>query len=204
VISRTISDLAGSTNTMQLDATYILMRMQCWQGRIASSTNRIWPALTMFLFRPVLETLLSVRARDRANSMLVRRILAENAPDWANFPLESGFPAAPMTAGNFWRFAPMVNYCGKKVAAKILRGSVWGTPGWMPAERMRMWGREDIRGLLNPNEMRVAGVLEPDGLAEFLRRAQLANFALDEEWGRILSLEITLRTLDQTGARLIS
>jgi hypothetical protein len=203
VVGRTTADLAGSTNTMQLDATYILMRMQSWQGRIASSTNRIWPAVTMFLFRPVLETLLSVRARDRANSNLVRGILAEYAPDWANYPLESGFPAAPMTVGNFWRFAPTVNYYGKKVAAKLLKGAVWGTPGWMPAERMRLLGREEIRGLLNPNDMRVAGVLDAGGLAEFLRRGQLADFAFDEEWGRILSLEITLRTLEQNGARLV-
>jgi len=203
VVSRTTADLAGSTNTMQLDATYILMRMQSWQGRIASSTNRIWPAVTMFLFRPVLETLLSVRARDRANSNLVRRILAEYAPDWADYPLESGFPAAPMTLGNFWRFAPMVNFYGKKVAAKLLKGAVWGTPGWMPAERMRLWGREEIRGLLNPNDMRVAGVFDAGGLAEFLRRGQLADFAFDEEWGRILSLEITLRTLEQNGSRLV-
>ena len=204
VIRRTIADLDGSTNTMQLDATYILMRMQCWQGRISSSTNRIWPALTMFLFRPVLEALLSVRARDRVNSNLVRRLLAEYAPDWANFPLESGFPAAPITFANFYRFAPVVNYYGRKVAAKLLRGAVWGTPGWMPAERMRMWEREEIRSLLEPNDMRVAGVLDAGGLDGFLRGAQMRDFKLDEEWGRILSLEITLRTLEQTGARLIS
>jgi hypothetical protein len=204
VVSRTTADLAGSTNTMQLDATYILMRMQSWQGRIASSTNRIWPALTMFLFRPVLEILLSVRARERVNSMLVRRILAEYAPDWANYPLESGFPAAPMTAGNFWRFAPMVNYYGKKVAAKLLKGSVWGTPGWMPAERMRLLGREEIRGLLEPEGMLAARVLDPEGLSGFLRRGREREFAFDEEWGRILSLEITLRTLGESGARLIS
>ena len=97
----------------------------------------------------------------------------------------------------------MVNYYGKKVAAKILRGAVWGTPGWMPEERMRMWGREEIRGLLEPTSMRVAAVLDAAGLSEFLRRAQLADFAFDEEWGRILSLEITLRALEQNGARLI-
>ncbi len=204
VISRTIKDLADSTNTMQLDATYILMRMQCWQGRIASSTNRIWPALTAFLFRPVLESFLAVRARDRANSMLVRRILAEYAPDWANYPLESGCPAAPMTVGNFYRFAPIANYYGKKIAAKILRGAVWGTPGWMPAERQRLWQREEIRELLNPKEMRIAKILDPSGLPEFLQRAQQQDFAFDEQWARILSLEITLRTLEQSGARLLS
>ncbi len=204
VVARTIEDLAGSTNTMQLDATYILMRMQCWQGRIASSTNRIWPALTAFLFRPVLESLLAVRARDRADSMLVRRILAEYAPDWANYPLESGCPAAPMTIKNFYRFAPLANYYGKKIAAKLLRGAVWGTPGWMPAERQRLWQREEIRELLNPKEMRIAKILEPDALSEFLRRAQQQDFAYDEQWARILSLEITLRTLQQSGARLLS
>ncbi len=204
VVGRTIEDLGGSTNTMQLDATYILMRMQCWQGRIASSTNRIWPTMTVFLFRPVLETLLSIQARDRRNSSLVRRILAEYVPNWANYPLESGFPAAPMTWRNFCRFAPMANYYGKRIATKILRGSIWGTPGWLPAERMRLWEREDVRGLLDPKEMLVARILDANGLPEFLGRAQQQEFSFDEEWARILSLEITLRGLEENGARLVS
>jgi hypothetical protein len=204
VIGRTIADLDGSTNTMQLDATYILMRMQCWQGRIASSTNRIWPALTAFLFRPVLEAFLAARARERIGSGLVRGMLAEFAPRWADYPLESGVPAAPLGWRNFYRFAPVVNYYGRKVAAKVLRGAVWGTPGWFAAERLGLWSQEEVRGLLEPGAMRLAAVLDAQGLGFFLLRSRGAEFALDEQWGRILSLEITLRRLEESGALLIA
>ena len=74
----------------------------------------------------------------------------------------------------------------------------------MPAERMRILGREEIRGLLEPKGMLAARVLDPVGLSGFLGRAREGEFAFDEEWGRILSLEITLRTLEQSGARLMS
>ncbi len=204
VIGRTIADLSGATNTMQLDATYILMRMQCWQGRIASSTNRIWPALTAFLFRPVLETLLAVQARDRVGSGLVRRMLADFAPAWADYPLETGLPAAPMTWKNFYRFAPRPNYYGKRIAAKILGRAIWGAPGWLPAERVGLWGQEEVRGLLEPKSMRIAGVLDDVALGEFFARSRAAEFAFDEEWARILSLEILVRELEKNGAKLIS
>lgn len=69
---------------------------------------------------------------------------------------------------------------------------------------MRLWEREDVRGLLDPKEMLVARILDANGLPEFLGRAQQQEFSFDEEWARILSLEITLRGLEENGARLVS
>lgn len=69
---------------------------------------------------------------------------------------------------------------------------------------MRLWGRDDVKSLLEPKTMRLGLVLDMDGVAEFLRRAREKEFAFDEEWARILSLEVTLRTLEDGGVRLVS
>jgi hypothetical protein len=62
-------------NTLQMDSAYILMRMQRWHGRIMSSTNRLWPCVSPFMFRRVLEVMLATRANDRRRSLLIRGIL---------------------------------------------------------------------------------------------------------------------------------
>ena len=75
IIERTTSGLAGLPNTMQMDYTYLTMRMQRWQGRIASSTNRIWPSLSPFLLRRTLEAMLQAKSASRLRSLLVLRML---------------------------------------------------------------------------------------------------------------------------------
>ncbi|HJT75929.1 MAG TPA: hypothetical protein VJ739_01905, partial [Gemmataceae bacterium] len=55
MIGRANAGLAGLPNCVQLDHTYLMMRMQRWQGRIASSTDQLWPCLQPFLCRSVLE-----------------------------------------------------------------------------------------------------------------------------------------------------
>ena len=121
VIERTNAGLDGFPNTFQMDHAYLMMRMQRWQGRIASSTNQIWPCLSPFLFRSVLETMLRTRALLRWRSLLVRKMLARFQPEMAAYPLEHGFPAEPTTWKNFYRFWPLASYFGRKVAGKLAR-----------------------------------------------------------------------------------
>jgi hypothetical protein len=50
VVERTNAGWSALPNTAQMDHAYLEMRMQRWQGRIASSTNRLWPCLSPFMF----------------------------------------------------------------------------------------------------------------------------------------------------------
>ena len=93
VADRTIVGLEAHPNTFQMDVAYLRMRMQRWQGRIASSTNRIWPCLSPFMSRTVLETMLQTRFAARQRSRLIRLMLAKYKPRLAAYPLEHGNPA---------------------------------------------------------------------------------------------------------------
>jgi hypothetical protein len=87
IVARCLKGLDRSPNTFQLDFTYLNLRMQRWQGRIASTTNQVWPCLSPFMFRSILEIMLQTSHRDRRRSLLVRRLLPLLDKTFAEYPL---------------------------------------------------------------------------------------------------------------------
>jgi len=189
-------------NTLQMDSAYILLRMQRWHGRIMSSTNRLWPCVSPFMFRSILEVMLATSASDRGRSLLIRRMLAKFQPKWANYPLEHGYPAAPATWKNFYRFTPLAPYYAGRVLNKIKSRIGWGnstaTLSSLARQRLQLWSQPDVRELLDPQKMQLATTLDPNGLKSFLHHSQQTHFPHDEQFTRVLSLEIALRVLETT------
>jgi len=199
VIERSNAGLFDFPNTFQMDHAYLVMRMQRWQGRIASATNQLWPCLSPFMFRSVLETMLQARALTRWRSLLIRKMLTKFAPRIANYPLEHGFPAAAANIGNFYRFAPLIPYFAKKVSRRVgvnlnARGaSPTGGAGTASQSRLHLYQDEELRDVLRPAEMKLGGWLEPDALKNFLSRSREPDFRYGDQWARMLSLECALR-----------
>jgi asparagine synthase (glutamine-hydrolysing) len=193
VVDRTIAGLERCANTFQMDAAYLRMRMQRWQGRIASSTDRIWPCLSPFMFRPALETMLQARYSARERSLLARLMLAKYQPRLAAYPLEHGNPALPATWKNFPRFWPLLPYYAGKVVHKLSPGKT--TPaqaGAAPNLRQQLWQMDEVRALLRPETMKSSAVLDAAALATFLDASRKPEFSLDAEWRRLLTLEWAL------------
>ncbi len=193
VIDGSTTGLSHFPNTFQMDIAYLRLRMQCWQGRIASSTDKIWPCISPFMFRSVLETMLQSGISVRRRSLLVRRMLAKYQPAMADYPLEHGYPARPATLGTLPRFLPVLGYYGGRVATKLK--SKWATA--KPASqwesiRLGLWQLEEIRELLDLKSMRSLCLLEPSAVTTFLKASQQPGFARDAEWNRLLTLELSL------------
>jgi hypothetical protein len=192
VIDRTNSGLTGCANTFQMDHAYLMMRMQRWQGRIASSTNQIWPCLSPFMFRSVLETMLETRAMSRWRSLMIRKMLTRHSPIMAAYPLEHGFPAEPTTWKNFYRFFPLVKYFGEKVAGKIkLGGKTMANPDGADL-RLQLWSQQPVQELLRPSNMKLSESMDSSPLTSFLERSKEKDFDFAEQWARVLSLECAL------------
>ena len=177
-----------------------MMRMQRWQGRIASSTNQIWPCLSLFIFRSVLETILMVKASLRRRSLLVRRMLAEFEPRLGEFPLEHGFPALPVTWKNFYRFWPILGYYKKRIIAKAFQKAGWRRAPSLPASsqlppRFNLWEEEEMRDLLDPEKMGLGRLGDRKALDNFLSLSDKQDFKFNDQWTRMLTLEYTLRVL---------
>lgn len=205
VIERTNAGLFRLPNTLQMDHAYLMMRMQRWQGRIASSTNQLWPCLSPFLFRSILETMLQTTTRLRQRSLLIRRMLAEYQPRLAAFPLEHGYPALPATWKTIHRFWPLPVHYGRKILSKVIRkcGGSWRSSvsrsSCLPA-RLQLWREEEVRELLYPAAMRLGRLVDTAALGDFLRYSQRQNFPFSDQWTRVLSLEYTLSVLEHAKA----
>ncbi len=201
VIERTNSGLDRLPNTMQMDHVYLMMRMQRWQGRIASSTNQLWPCLSPFLFRKVLEAMLQSKALLRWRSLMPRRMLGKYHPRVAEVPLENGYPAMPANWKNFYRFWPVAPMFGKKIISKALRYAghrkATADPSVIPA-RIRLWQEPGVRDLLDPGMMKTGGLFDKGKLHGFLERSRDLSFPYNDQWQRILSLEYGLRRLEET------
>ena len=195
VVEETNAGLESTPNTFQMDHAYLRMRMQRWQGRIASSTDQLWPCLSLFIFRPILEVMLQARSSLRQRSLMVRKMLARFQPTLAEFPLEHGYPATPAAWTNFYRFFPLFGYYGGKVLqrAGLRRSSQSQLQATSP--RMMLWKEGEVRELLQPSSMKSAGLLDEHGLQNFLDASQHPGFSHDGEWQRLLSLEYALRML---------
>jgi len=176
------------------------MRMHRWQGRIASSTDQVWPCVSPFMFRPVLETMLRVVPPQRRGGLLIRQVLARYQPELANHPLEHGYPAVPMTLATAWRFWPMATNFAGKVARKLLQkaGMRSGKADASPGERAPhelLWADEEMRTLLDPGRMELASYVDPTHLRSYLQRSREPGFAFTGQWGRLVTLELVLRAL---------
>ena len=200
-IERTNAGLFDLPNSLQVDHAYLMMRMQRWQGRIASSTNRLWPCLSPFLFSSVLETILQTQTFLRRRGLLVRKMLAEFQPQLARYPLEQGYPALPVTWRTIYRFWPVPLYYGKKLLKKGLLQLGYVDARRVPSVRsskaIQFWKQEEAQALLRPAGMKSAALFDSTALEAFIERSRLGNFVPNGGWSRLLTLEYTLQVLDQ-------
>ena len=200
VIERANGGLESFPNTFQMDHTYLTLRMQRWQGRIASSTDQLWPCLSPFMFRSVLETMLQTSARDRRGSALVRRMLVDLHPPFATFPLEHGYPPLPVTWRTLHRFWPVPIYYARRVLAKVLpaRGAPAPAGGNSAPPRLRLASVEEVQDLMRPAGMRLAALVGETALRGFFESPATGG-SHEQTWTRVLSLEYTLRALERFG-----
>jgi hypothetical protein len=179
VIDRVNGPLRGMPNTTLMDHAYFALRMHRWQGRIASSTMRIWPNVSLFGFRSVLEPVLEAKAASRIRSGLMRSLLARYLPALANYPLEGGYPSTPATVSNLHRFWPIVPHYARRVTTKLV-----------PHSRGRSSTYESLPGP-TPSEVELliaSRVFAPDALRALLQRPPTSP-----QQARLLTLGVVLR-----------
>lgn len=189
ILRRNGAELEHLPNTLQLDYSYLNLRMQRWQGRIASSTDQIWPCVSPFMFRSILEIMLRAEPRARYRSLLVRAMLARHSPAWAAYPLEHGYPAQPFGIANAWRFLPLAGLYGAKVAGRLRR--------WIPrpATQARAPGPTPVRSLLqnwtsveSVEHQNLANLFKNPSAGEPLKNAEPSDLAQ----ARMFSVKLAL------------
>ena len=202
MIQRANVGLEEFPNTLQMDNAYLRLRMQRWQGKIASSTNQLWPCLSPCMFRSVLEVMLQTSTNFRRRGLVVRQMLEDRLPQLASFPLEHGWPAVPVRWDTFCQFWPVPMYFGKKVIDKLVSQSglsraTSSLPTSKPPVRLRMWKEKEVQDLFSSPSIKGEGIFEPRALSQFLEQSRKVDFAFDGQWARLLSLECAWSTVRQ-------
>lgn len=180
LLERVDTPLRGAPATMRIDHLYLQLRMQRWQGSIASATDQRWPCLSPFMFRSVMETILQTEASLRVRSLLARRMMAELQPDLAAAPLTSGAPALPLTPRTARLFLPLPISLIETYLLKVFRPPT--------TEPTRLFDEEHWREFLKPQEMRVGELIDSTRWQSFLTEARFTP-----PWNRLLTLELALR-----------
>ncbi len=192
IVERAIEGLEDYPNTFQMDLAYLRMRMQRWQGRLASSTDRIWPCLSPFMFRPVLETMLQTRFAVRERSFLIRLMLARHQPALAAYPLEHGYPALPATWRTFPRFWPLLPHYSGKIIRKLRNQWVLNGKGASERTRLELWRSDRVTDLFQPCSMRTTEILDLRKLEQFFQASRNPSFAEEKLWSRLLTMEYAI------------
>ncbi len=200
VANRALSGLEHLPNSSQMDALYFTLRMQRWQGRIASTTNQIWPAISPIAYPAVLEPILSAKSSARFRSLLARRMFAKYQPVLAEIPLEHGYPPAPFSLGNAHRFWPILSHYGARISDKIsTRMMPSGVPAQAPQsprERFpHVFSNSALATWLAKPLLLKSGHFEPETTLAFLNPDQPLPGGRLEQWQRMCTVEWTLRLL---------
>ena len=191
VIERVNAPLRGMPNTTLLDHTYFSLRMHRWQGRIASSTARIWPNVSLFAFRSVLEPVLEARASSRIRSGLIRSLLARYLPALANYPLEAGHPSVPLRITNIHRFWPLVPHYGARIGKKLAPSAPGRSSGAQPPAKPRRQLTSQELDLLM-----ASGVFANERLQRWIESPSPSS-----QYSRLLTVGAVLRRVDDARRR---
>lgn len=184
--------LLHSRNTASIDNVYLILRLQRWQGRLASATNRIRPCASPMAFRRPLEIALGAPVDCRRNSRMARNLLAALDRELASLPMAAGYPALPISLETLPQFAPLVREYAARAAHRLRRTLFHKTPTAKHGnERLEALLQLDaIRDdYLNPSAMLTRELYDPSALDHFLQSAYAGNMDSPGRIGRVLTLE---------------
>lgn len=180
----------------QLDLVHLDLRMERWQGRIASSTNQLWPSISPWSFRLPLSAVLSSAPQRRRNGLLTREFTFRYAPEIAVEPLYTGNPAMPFSLGQLGKFLPVVPFFADRAAHKIRTRlfSVGKDAGvrlqdYQPA----LWSAPEVRDWMQRPLLLDSGLFDPARLQTFMANEQPQSELSLKLWCRLLTIEAALR-----------
>jgi hypothetical protein len=202
VVSRTVAPFKDLPLASQMDYLYLMMRMQRWQGRIASNTNQVWPAMAPLGFTSVLTPMLAAQTGSRFRSLLPRYVFSKRHEILANIPLEHGYPPTVAKLSNIHRFTPVYfHYQHKvlqKIAAKFRPAASTEAPPPTARSRYPSLFDQGLDKLLESPRLLGSPVFEESTTRALLSSSTpLGGYKL-VQWERMITLECSLRALAAT------
>jgi hypothetical protein len=166
--------------------------MQCWQGAIASATNRLWPNHSPLLLRAPRRAGLTIDPRARLGARLFHFLFRRFPAPFANCPLESGFPPLDPRLENLWRFVPGLLARGRQAVQQRVRGRV-PAAGADAAATVRDLMAAGAADYLRPERLALGELCDRPRLERFLAAARTTGAVPIALLGRMIALEAAFR-----------
>ncbi|MDQ4142711.1 MAG: hypothetical protein M3198_03045 [Actinomycetota bacterium] len=191
-------------NTVQADMLYAYKGMGHF-GAYAASDSAYLTAEVPFYFKDVFSAAFSTNFRYRNNHRLFRHFMHRLNPKLASVRTSRGGPAIPQRATNLHLFWPYYAQVGRKAINKISHKATGKTflaappPTWLWEDRannsvLDHLGR-DVP--FKAATLRSAPLYDHAALDAFLVRARQSDFTQTPMLGRIITIEMALRAVDQ-------
>jgi hypothetical protein len=196
MIGRLLEYTQGLPQCAQLDLLHVDLRMERWQGRIASSTNQLWPAVSPWGFQGVLRRLLTASPLARRNSLLTRAFTAALAPELADELLFTGNPARPFDWRHAMRFVPAAGWYAKRARQKLAARFAPPPPAALPpaaARQPALCADPEFARMLAEPALAATGLFDPDALRAALDPRAPRSESAYVLWRRLVTLELGLR-----------
>lgn len=207
MVERLLGYASGLPQCAQLDLLHIDLRMERWQGRIASSTNPLWPAVSPWGFQPVLRRVLTAHPLARRNSLLTRAFTARFAPRLADELLFTGNPARPFEWAHAARFLPALGWYARRARQKLAARGVRVAEPPAPSARSRqplLCADPAIEAMLVDPALAGTGLFDRDALARALAPDAPRSDGGYVLWRRLLTLELLVRRQQRLARSLAS
>lgn len=197
VIERSNTSLHHARNVTYLDNIYLLLRMQRWQGRLASATNQLWPSVSPFLFRRPLELAMQAPTSLRRNAKMARLLMMHLNPDLARLPMAGGYPALPLNVRTAHLFFPLGREYAQRAGTRLSK-LVWGASATRTCDseafsNLSIGGR--AMDYLSPSSMLTAELYNRHALSNLLLSSPTGNTRAAWKLSRLLTLELSARLL---------
>ena len=180
----------------QLDLIHIDLRMERWLGRLLSSTNQLWPAISPWGFQSPLTSVLTTAPQWRRNGLLTRAFTFRFAPDLAHEPLYTGNPAMPFSLRHAYKFLPVVSYFAHraltKVSAKLNLSDTQRSRSAMERQP-EFCSTSEINSWINQPLLLDSGLFKPERLMPFLSMTRPQSDVDHRIWCRLVTIEAALR-----------
>lgn len=200
VIQRACEPLAISRNTACMDNVYITLRMQRWQGRMASATNQLWPCASPLLFRRALEVALGAPIAIRRNGRMARHLLKRLDHELARLPMAGGCPALPLKLRNAHLFLPLGREYAQRATRRILVKSGIGRRVALRRQEQpasALLQLEQVAEYLTLTNMLTMGLYDQHNLDALLSAVRQGNQIPMTYVGRLVTLECVARLLQR-------
>jgi len=189
-------------NTLQLDNIYFAQKARRWGGRNVSTANQLIQTICPLWFRKPLEISMALPPKYKLNSKLMRYIVEKETPRFAKQKMITGAPFVQINLNNIYKFLPSLAFFSqiaiRKFSQVFFNKTIWAgltTPDYNIGE----WYREALKNprcqdLLTYDKMLSKCFYDKKKFNEFIQRARTQEFHFYTQIGRIITVELTLRS----------